>query len=137
MKKSLFGGLVAAVTGPTGWRHGSWVAAFLVLVVGVGQIGVATGQVIWAGAPPTRRRLGGELVGLNGGSLLVIIGTLLAAPLVVTVGSLVLSGALVAFVRAPRGRRGEAEWLRRAYVALLLVLLISTPVGIALSWLQG
>ena len=45
------GGIAAAVTGPTDWKRGSWVAAFLVLVVGVGQIGIASGQALLACGP--------------------------------------------------------------------------------------
>lgn len=38
------GGLVAAVTGPTNWDRGAWVANFLVLVAGVAQIGIDASQ---------------------------------------------------------------------------------------------
>ena len=37
------GGMAAAVTGPMQWGHGSWVAAFLVLVAGAAQIGIGAG----------------------------------------------------------------------------------------------
>ena len=49
------GGIVAAVTDPAGWEHGSWTAAFLVLVAGVAQIGLALGQVELAAVPATPR----------------------------------------------------------------------------------
>ena len=47
------GGVVAAVTGPTDWDHGSWVAAFLVLVAGVAQLGVGAGQAQLVPVAPT------------------------------------------------------------------------------------
>jgi hypothetical protein len=31
------GGLAAAVTGPTGWDHGAWIAASIVLTFALGQ----------------------------------------------------------------------------------------------------
>lgn len=132
------GGLAAAVTGPTGWEHGSWVAAFLVLVTGVGQIGLGAGQALLADRPPGSRRLAGEVALLNAGSVLVIAGTLAAVPAVVTAGTLALAGALVMFAGTPRrhdpGHDGRRAWPRWAYTGLLAVLLVSSPIGLVLTW---
>jgi hypothetical protein len=131
------GGIAAAVTGPTGWERGSWVAAFLVLVVGVGQIGLGAGQAIFAAGPPSRRRIAIQVAMLNVGSLCVLTGTLAAAPGVVTAGGLTFAGALVMFVRTPQRRGDRWAGLSHAYTALLVVLLVSTPIGLALAWFRA
>jgi hypothetical protein len=113
------------------------VAAFLVLVAGVGQIGLGTGQAAVAAGPPNRRRIASQVALLNSGSLLVLTGTLAAAPGVVTAGVLTFAAALVLFARTPRRRGDQEAWLHHAYTALLLLLLVSTPVGLALAWLRA
>ena len=59
------GGLVAAVSAPAGWEHGSWAAAYLVLVTGVAQIGLGAAQAALVAAPPWRRGRAVELLGWN------------------------------------------------------------------------
>jgi hypothetical protein len=132
------GGAVAAATSPTGWDHGSWVAAFLVLVTGISQIGLGAGQTILVDDPPTRRRVDLQAGLLNSGGLLVITGTLVSSSTVVSVGSLMFVASLVWFHRVSvRGRRAGAPSIGRLYHVLLLVLIASTPVGLALSWLRA
>lgn len=130
------GGLVAALTRPAGWEHGAWAAAFLVLVVGVGQIGLAVGQAALGPRDPDPSRVAAELVTANAGAGLVIAGTLLPSPVATTVGSVSFAMALVLFARGTRGGRGFA-WPRRCFLALLSVLAAGVPVGIALSWLRS
>lgn len=134
------GGVVAAVTGPTDWGHGSWCAAFLVLVVGVAQIGLGAGQAALAPNLPTRGLVVGACLAWNLGSAGVILGTLVGSPAIVTVGSLVFLAALAlgAFaVRGHSGLTGRARLLLFAFRVLLGVLLVSTPIGIVLSWTKG
>lgn len=40
----ILGGLAAAATSPLGWEHGSWAAAYLVLVTGAAQLLLGVGQ---------------------------------------------------------------------------------------------
>ncbi|WP_083657640.1 hypothetical protein [Dietzia timorensis] len=130
------GGLVAAVTDPLDVYRGSWVAAYLVLVVGVAQVvmgwarrgsgagGAGTG---WA-----------QCAGWNLGSAGVIAGTLTKASLLVYVSSAAL---VVALIIAALGTRiagkasGGGLWLL-AYRAMLVILAVSIPVGMALSYLR-
>src|SRR5690625_6518820 len=79
----LTGGLTAAVTGPLGLEHGSWSAAFQVLVGGVlqGVLGIA--QHGLAARAPGRGVLLAELLNWNLGGLAVIGGTVLCAQMVV------------------------------------------------------
>lgn len=130
------GAVVAAVTGPTGWDDGSWVAAFLVLVIGVGQLGLTAGQTMLVADAISRRRLVGQAIAFNGGSGLVVAGTLIAAPVVVTIGAVALLGSLVSFAAVGRGTSTPCRWIRPVYLGLLVVLIASTPVGIGLSWFR-
>ena len=129
------GGLIAAASRPAGWERGSWVAAVLVLVVGVGQSGLAVGQATF-GTEPTRRVVTCEMLSVNLGAAFVIVGTVLSSPLIATAGSLSFAAALAMFARGAVGRRADGGRLRWAFVALLLVLTVSVPVGVTLTWLR-
>lgn len=127
------GGLVAAVTGPLGLDHGSWSAAFQVLVGGVLQAGLGVAQSALAGRPISRRVLAAELLTWNLGCLAVIAGTVLAAPLIVDAGGLLLVVAMAFMIRAVgRGAKGPASalWTYRAFLVLAFV---SIPIGLFLA----
>ncbi|MEO6123798.1 MAG: hypothetical protein ABIR32_08810 [Ilumatobacteraceae bacterium] len=127
------GGMAAAVTGPTDWSHGSWVAAFLVLVAGVAQIGLGAGQASLAPAAPNSRVAAAECVLWNIGCTAVVAGTLLSAPIAVTVGSAPLVAALAIATFVVRGV-GRQRLLLALYRVLLVVLLVSIPIGSILAW---
>lgn len=128
------GGLVAAVTGPTEWAHGSWVAAFLVLVAGAAQIGIGAGQAHLAAATPSLTFTALECVLWNAGCVTVVAGTLLASPVTVSAGSTLLVATLAMSAVAVRPSRRERSALLLLYRAMLAVLLVSIPIGIALAW---
>jgi hypothetical protein len=130
------GGLVAAVSRPFGWEQGPWVAAFLVLVTGIGQAGAGIGQAALADAPVAARRLRAEVLLWNVACGAVIGGTLAGLPAIVTGGGVLLAVALVCFATIPVGG-GGARWVQHAYRGLLWVLVISTPVGLVLSWVRA
>lgn len=128
----VIGGLVAAVTTPAGWVHGAWAAAYLVLVTGVAQVGLFVGQAALATTPPSRTLVGTEVAGWNLGSAAVILGTVAGAPAVVTAGGVLLVICLGLLVYGVRGGRGGGFlWPFRL---LVLVLLVSIPIGLVLSW---
>ena len=128
------GGLVAAVTGPAGWERGSWVAAYLVLVVGVAQLGLAAG-VAWLSDPaPTRQLVGSGVVVWDLGHAAVLVGTLGRVEWAVNVGGVLIVLALLGALLAVRpNRRG---WLLWTYRALVVVVLVSVPVGLVLARLR-
>lgn len=136
----VLGGLVAAVTGPLGLADGSWVAAYLVLVGGVAQY--AMGRMPYRlAAPSLSLRLSwAEPVCWNLGNVLVVVGTLAGLPALVDVGSvflLVVLGIAWHAVRdaAPVGRVARfAGW---AYREVLILLVLSIPVGAVLAHLRG
>lgn len=129
------GGLVAAVTGPTGFAEGSWVAAYLVLVAGVAQVGLGVGQALLADDVPSGRHLGRQLIVYNVANAAVLGGTLIESVAVVAAGGVLLFAALVLFLAAARRPRTHS-WHLAVYRVLLVIVAVSIPVGVTLSVLR-
>lgn len=140
----LLGGLVAAVTGPLDWRRGSWLAAYMVLVCGVAQY-VMGRAPSWFDRP-TGARLGWtQLIGWNVGNAVVMGGTLAGLPNLVDVGGVILFVILIDMLRdAVRRPASTADgpasritfWGWWAYRALLVLLVVSIPVGLVLAHMR-
>lgn len=135
----VLGGVISAATGPLDLSMGSWLAAYLVLVCGVPQY--VMGRVIHRRAPV---RSGWLLLACwNLGNAGVVTGSLLRAPYVVDVGGalllVVLITVLVALLR--HGTPPSAAHISGAYrwglVAMLLILIVSTPIGLTLAHLRA
>lgn len=130
------GGLVAAVADPLDVYRGSWMAAYLVLVVGVAQVVMGWARRRWG----TSRTAAGaaQCAGWNVGSAGVIAGTLAETSLVVYVSSVALVAALVIAVWDTRsGGTTSRDGLQLlAYRAMLVILSVSIPVGMVLSYLR-
>lgn len=139
----ILGGLVAAVTGPLGLEQGSWLAAYLVLVGGVAQVAIGLAPLWLTVRPPTPRLGWSTLASWDLGSALVIAGTLAGLPLVVDGGSVLLViGLATALYAVRRGAQhpspeGSARHLGWAYHGLLLVLLVSIPIGVVLAHVRA
>jgi len=134
----VLGGLVAAATGPLALAKGSWLAAYLVLVCGVAQ--AAMGRV------PSRSvrspRSGWALLaGWNAGNAAVIAGSLVSQPVLVDAGGLLLLVVLVVLLVDTLRRSPDDDAGRRAarglFAALLLVLIVSIPIGLVLAHLRA
>lgn len=130
----LAGGLVAAITGPLDLDHGSWVAAYLVLVVGVAQATFGMGRA-WLPTAVTGSwvRVGVELAAWNVGSGAVVAGTILGQVWLVVAGSVLLVMALASWAGSVRAHRRQRRAVATAYLAFVLFLAGSVLVGIALS----
>lgn len=135
----VLGGVTSAVTGPLDLPKGSWVSAYLVLVCGVPQYLMGRVTIRHQG-----RRSGWLLLaGWNLGNAAVVAGTLLTAPYVVDVGGALLLVSLIAVLwallsRQPAGAArtisGAPRWL---LVAVLLILIISIPIGLVLAHVRA
>jgi len=130
------GGLVAAVTGPLHLEHGSWAAAYLVLVGGVAQIALGASQGALAARSPSTVVLATELAAWNLGSALVIGGTLVRIPAIVDIGGAALVLALGVMAHTVRGGAGP-RWSRWTYRGALAVLLAGIPIGLVLAHLRA
>jgi hypothetical protein len=128
------GGLVAAVARPLDLELGSWLAAFLVLVGGVAQIALGAGQAWLCDERPPRRQRDREAVGWNVGVAATVAGSLAAVPVLTSVGGVTMAVALVLFLHGTRASDSGPRWALVSYRAVLVVVLVSTPVGLALAW---
>jgi hypothetical protein len=137
------GGLVAAATAPAPSEKASWVAAYLVLVGGVAQVGLALGQAIFgrqASTPMVRAQRTSWTAGWTAGNALVVAGTLSGLTALTDIGGLFLLATLLLLVpslRTPNAPpAGGNRWLLRGYRGLVLLLLISIPAGLLLARLR-
>lgn len=137
------GGLVSAAIAPSPTEHGAWAAAYLVLICGVAQAALGVGQNTLAVRPPTQRLTYTELIGWNLGNAAVIAGTLSNTNVVVFIGGAILVVALGFFSYGVRRSAGAPDsaarpsWIVNGFRLLLLVLLISIPVGLVLAALRN
>src|SRR5690554_5965721 len=130
------GGLTAAVTGPLNLADGSWAAAFAVLIGGVAQYTIGVVQDALASKRPTKRVVLAELVAWNAGCLAVILGTVTTLPIIVHVGGLSLVAALALLIVTVRGR-AEPRWALWTYRTLLVIILVSIPIGLTLAHVRA
>ena len=127
------GGIVAAVNSAAPFDHGSWLAAYLVLVGGVAQLLLAAGRLAVGADEPTSRLARTQLVLWNVGGLAVAAGVLVDAALAVSSGSVSLLVALTLFATGARRAKRRATARRVAYYAVILALAASVVVGSALA----
>lgn len=137
----VLGGLVAAGTAPLHLAHGSWLAAYLVLVGGVAQYAMGRARTWRAGQSQTLRWGWAQIGCWNLGNAAVVSGTLAGEPSTVALGSVLLVAALAVALHAaglPSRRPLESvpALVGWTYRALLLVLALSIPIGIALAYLR-
>jgi hypothetical protein len=130
------GGVTAAVARPTGFALGSWMAAYLVLVAGVAQIALGVGQAHLAREAPERADVVVELIAWNASVVATIVGTLVGAPLVTTLGGVALVLALLRFLAGVRTPAAPSNVSLVLFRTVLAVVAVSTPVGIALAWIR-
>ena len=126
------GGLVAAVTGPTGFDEGSWVAAYLVLVAGVAQVGLGVGQALLTAGTLSGRLRVVQLLAFNLANSAVLVGTLTGSVVAAAAGGVLLLISLTLFlvtVRRPHTR----PWYLVLYRLVITTLAVSVPVGVVLS----
>lgn len=144
----VIGGLVAAVTGPLALDMGSWLAAYLVLVCGVGQYAIGTMQMRSRCRHPSAALSWAELTCWNLGNIAVMTGTLTGAAHVLEIGAVLLLITLGIALAAslnigptdPQAGERTAHEPRSAlldwtYRGLLVLLLISIPIGVVLAHL--
>jgi hypothetical protein len=127
------GGAVAAVNSAAPFGHGSWLAAYLVLVGGVSQGVLGAGRLALHAPPLTCARSRAQLALWNVGSLAVPAGVLRDAPMLVTAGSVALLCALALFAADARGLRRQVRGRAVAYLAIVVGLAMSVVIGSALA----
>ena len=134
------GGLLAAATAPAPSEHTTWASAYLVLVGGVAQVGLALGQAMFTARISTPV-LAGQVAGWNLGNAAVLAGTLLGTTALVDLGGalLVVTLGLMARSLGPAGVRqvgGAGRWWLYGYRLLVVILFVSVPVGLVLAQIR-
>lgn len=127
------GGLVSAAVAVAPSQLGSWAVAYLVLVGGVAQVALGAGQALLASRPPGRRTVAAELAGWNVGNGAVLAGTLLGATWLADAGGVMLVAALALALAGIRGAVRDPAWILHLYRALIVVVLVSIPVGLVIG----
>ena len=125
------GGIVAAVNSAAPFAHGSWLAAYLVLVAGVSQVLLGVGRFALLVREPPPRLIRAQVLLWNAGSVAVPAGVLADAAPLVTLGSVALLAALACFAAGVRGVPLRAGAV--GYHALIVALAASVIVGSALA----
>lgn len=128
------GGLVAAITRPTDFDLGPWVAAFLVLVAGVAQIALGAGQGWLADDLPSTAKVRVEIIAWNLGAGATLLGSILEIPALTTGAGVVTVTALIWFAAPVWASTTGPRWARSLYLVGVAVLLVSTPIGVLLAW---
>lgn len=140
----LAGGFVSAAIAPAPTEHGAWASAYLVLVAGVAQVALGIGQAALIPRLASRRVVAAQLAGWNLGNAAVLIGTLLGIAALVDVGGVLLVAVLAGVALRSRGakaahaaphpqQRTKQALLLYAFRGLLLLLLVSIPIGLVLE----
>lgn len=145
----VLGGLVAAVTTPLTLDKGSWLAAYLVLVCGVAQFAIGSVQTRFSAQHLSAARSWTQLTCWNLGNVAVLAGTLAGAARVLDAGAslllIALGITLVSWLQTGPMDREAVERAARepvpaffdwAYGGLLVLLLISIPIGVLLAHLH-
>lgn len=133
------GGLVSAVSASGPSEHSAWAVAYLVLVAGAAQVGLGLGQMLLASRGPWTVGLALELGCWNLGNAAVVAGVLLGVTALVDIGGVLLVVALGLAVHEVRGAGsdghpgGQYRLLLHGFRALVMILLVSIPVGLVLA----
>lgn len=127
----LAGGLIAGVVAHAPTRPLVWMAAYLVLVVGLAQAVLGAGQAWLPVHLPSRRWRIVEWLLLNAGNAGVIIGTLCVSSVVVSAGTAMFAAALIAFLLGVRD--AGTGWLLHAFRAVLIITCVGACTGLVLT----
>jgi hypothetical protein len=127
------GGLVAAVNAATPFAHGSWLAAYLVLVGGVAQIALGVGRLGLPAPAPSTQHWRLQITGWNVGNAAVATGVLAGSTVVVVAGSVPLLLTLGGFAAGTPAAWSHAPRRTLAYDAFALMLAISVVIGCVLA----
>lgn len=128
------GGLISAFSARKPTRATAWASAYLVLVVGIIQLGLIS--VWYRLTQPEATEVFVALLVYNLGNASVIAGTILKKRveyyrILVNVGGALIGLAMVLLLVAVRG--SQASWVLAEFIGLAAAILISMPIGLMLS----
>ena len=125
------GGVLAAFSAHAPTQPLVWASAYLVLVVGVAQVALAASLSTLA-PQSTARLLLLVVVAYNLGNIDVLVGTLNNSSWLVVYGGVALIAAVLLSVYIVR--HAKRSWLLTVFYLVATILLVSTPIGVFLSY---
>lgn len=129
----LAGGFLSAVSAASPSYLAAWAVAYLVLVVGFAQLLLGIGQDQLAVRRPSASLVAAEVLAFNLANAAVLIGSLTTTVVLTWVGAALIVVAMALFIWAARGGGSRHRWLLYLFRAMIVVLLVSAPVGIVLA----
>jgi hypothetical protein len=129
----LAGGLVSAASAASPSYLASWTVAYLVLVVGFAQVLLGIGQAQLAARRPPAALVLAEVLAFNLANVAVVAGSLASLVVLTWVGALLIVVAMALFIWAARGGPTGNRGLLWLYRAMIVLLLVSAPIGIILA----
>ncbi|WP_372697502.1 hypothetical protein [Arthrobacter sp. JSM 101049] len=129
----LAGGLLSAISAASPSYLASWAVAYLVLVVGAAQLVLGLGQDRLAAGEVAPGVISAELLAFNLANIAVLAGSLFAVVALTWLGAALIIVSMALFIWAVRGSTSEHRGLLWLYRVVVVVLLVSAPIGIVLA----
>lgn len=129
----VLGGLFSAISAGSPSYLAAWAVAYLVLVVGVAQVVLGLGQARLAVHPPSDGVVSAEVLTYNLANILVLGGSMFSLTSLTWAGAALIVVAMGLFIWAARGSGSKQRWWLYGYRAMIVVILISAPIGIILA----
>lgn len=129
----LAGGFLSAVSAASPSYLAAWAVAYLVLVVGFAQLLLGIGQDQLAVRRPSASLVTAEVLVFNLANAAVLIGSLTTTVVLTWVGAGLIVVAMALFIWAARGGGSRHRWLLYLFRAMIVILLVSAPIGIVLA----
>ncbi|WP_417234277.1 hypothetical protein [Arthrobacter sp.] len=129
----LAGGFLSAISAAAPSYLAAWAVAYLVLVVGFAQLLLGIGQDQLAVRRPSGRLVAAEVLTFNLANVAVLAGSLTSIVVLTWIGAALIVVAMALFIWAARGCGGRHRWLLYLFRAMIVILLVSAPIGIVLA----
>lgn len=129
----LAGGFLSAISAAAPSYLASWAVAYLVLVVGFAQLLLGIGQDQLAVRRPSTGLVAAEVLAFNLANVAVLVGSLTSIVVLTWIGAALIVVAMVLFIWAARGGGSRHRWLLYLFRAMVVILLVSAPIGIVLA----
>ncbi|GFG68772.1 hypothetical protein [Mycolicibacter senuensis] len=126
------GALAAAIAAPAPTRHGVWAVAYLVLVLGVGQLVLGAGRAVLAAEALTPGAAVVTAAAFNVSGAAIVLGVVTDHIVVFDLGSALLLAVLAWLLYGVR-RPARRGWRLFAYRLFIAALIVSIPIGMLIT----
>lgn len=126
------GALAAAIAAPSPTRHGVWAVAYLVLVLGVGQLVLGAGRAVLSAEPLTPAAATATAAAFNISGAAIVLGVVTDRIVMFDLGAALLFVVLVWLLYGVR-RTARRGWTLLAYRLFVAALVVSIPIGMLIT----